>query len=221
MKKLLLIITAIALMAAPAMADVLWDQGTPDPSYSAFDSESGCGGFMGQATVHLASDINVPVTSNITSISTMYGVHSPGFQGVTQAYLYIGLKTSALPVDGVDAPHDASYLVSVSAAYFDPGDGGQWYFELTASGLDITLTPGDYWVSLTPIYFAGPEGPVFHFKSTTNWGDDSASMEYCGMFDASWFPTSAGRDMTLHIEGTTEPVAVEPMVWGNMKALYR
>ena len=59
----------------------------------------------------------------------------------------------------------------------DSGDGN-WYHTMVADGLNIDMTPGDYWVSLTPAnYIVGPAGPNYHLGATDFWGDATATIE--------------------------------------------
>ena len=223
MKKLLITLAALTLMAGSASATILWDQseiGWSNNSY--FDSESGCGGFMGQATVHTASDITIGDEVTVTTITTYYTIYYPEIQGVTEAYLYIGLKTGSTPVNEVDNVNDPSLLVPVTVTATDPGDGGSWYYTVVADGLNIDLTPGDYWVALTPAnYSVGPSGPNYHLGAANFWGDATATIEYCGMFAPSWYALYPGNDASLLIEGTVNVVATEQQNWCHVKALYR
>lgn len=217
MKKLLIILAAITLMAASANAAILWDQSTVgwgNPSY--WDSQNGCGGFMGQSTVHTASDISIGDEVTVNKITTFYGVMSGDMTYLTEAYLHISLKSGALPTEDVNTT-----LVPITVTAMDSGDGN-WYHKVEADGLAIDLVPGEYWVSLTPAnYSVGPAGPNYHLGATDFWGDATASIEYCGMFAPAWFTNHANNDAALLIEGTINVVPTESQNWGGLKAIYR
>ena len=73
MKRTMLIILALVLMASAANADVLWDQSNYDPNYGGFwDSESGCSLDWTGQTYFTASDIELGISSTINSITTYY-----------------------------------------------------------------------------------------------------------------------------------------------------
>lgn len=220
MKKLLITLAAISLIASGATAEVLWDQSGIDATFSVYDSESGCGGMMG-STIHAADDFMVGDQVTVEQITTYYGLTSGDMTWLTQAYLSITPKTGTLPTED---PHVASYLVPITVSVVDPGDGGPWYHEVVAAGLSIALMPGEYWVSLTPAnYSAGPAGPNYHYGSTMSWGNELAIYEFCGMFgDGPWVNYfNPGHDFAFKIEGSIDVVANEDESWSNLKALYR
>ena len=220
MKKLMILICAISLVATVAAAEVLWDQSQIDYGYSVWDSESGCG--FGGATVYQASDIHVWDEVTVEQITTYYTMMSgPDLESVTHCYLYIAPKTGSMPVDGVDEI-DTAPLVPVTIAAVDPGDGGEWSYVVTASGLSVQLVPGEYWVVLSPAnYLTGPQGPNFHRATTNHYGDDVATIEYCGMFPPAWGNWHAGRDVSLLIEGTINVVQTESSSLSEVKSLFR
>jgi hypothetical protein len=220
MKKLLITLAAISLIATGAVADVLWDQSQLDTSYSMWDSQSGCGPFMG-GTIHQASDFWTGDVVTINQVTTWYTINIP-MDGVVQAFLGVWPKTGPLPEDGVAVANAPENLVPVTVTAVDPGDGGPWYYTVVASGLNITLQPGEYWISLTPAdYFYTPGGVSYHYATSNHWGDDVASIEYCGMSPEVWSTFNPGRDASILIEGTTDVVAIEGESWGSFKSLYR
>ena len=216
MKKILLTLAALAIAASGASAEVLWDQSDYDDVnlFGIWNSESGCAPFGG--TFHVANDIQLDVQVTINTISTYYTNYSFEFAGTSEAYLWIGLKSGNLPITGTDNPSDPGLLVPVTVVQNDAGHN-----VLMAENLSITLTPGEYWVSLTPIAPGGPWGPEYNIASLSNWGDDSAKIEYCGMNAPEWLVASPGKDASILIEGTIDVVATETQPWGNLKALYR
>jgi len=220
MKRTMLIILALVLMTGAATADVLWDQSNYDPNYGGFwDSESGCSLDWTGQTFFTACDIELGVSSTINSITTYYDMLEFGIAGATQAYLYITPKLGALPVYPSDDPLTQGTLVPITVGD-DTGSGGNAWV-VNASGLNVSLTPGEYWVVLTPIFPNGFWGPSFHIRSQDNWGDDSPWIEYCGYDAPAWVNGNPGNDASILIEGTVDVVAVEGETWGGLKALYR
>lgn len=216
MKKVLLTLAALAIFASGASAEVLWDQSDYDDVnlFGIWNSESGCFPFGG--TYHTANDIQIYDQVTINSISTYYTAYSFEFPGTTEAYLWIGLKSDSLPITGTDIPSDPALLVPVTVEQNAAGHN-----VLKAEGLSISLTPGEYWVSLTPVAPAGPFGPEYNIASLSNWGDDSAKIEFCGLNAPEWLVASPGKDASILIEGTIDVIAVEDQTWGQLKATYR
>lgn len=219
MKKLQLIAALIGLMAigSLAQAEVLWDQSDYDAlgMQSWYDSVSGC--FPFGTTAHSANDIHVWDFVTITKITTWYTPFNFGTGSATQAYLYIAPKTGPLPIDGVDLPQENGSLITITATQ-SPTDG-MWIIE--ASGLSISLAPGDYWVSLTPILPSGPWGGDTHLRANGSWGDPSTFYEYCGSGASTWTVVPEPLDLSILIEGSIEIVPTESTTWGEAKALFR
>ena len=217
-KKLLTAIALLGILAvgAVAQADIIWDQSDYDINMQSwYDSVSGCPPFG--FTVHSANDIHVWDTSTITTITTWYTPFNGGTGAATQAHLYIAPKTGPLPIDGVDLPQENGTLVTITATP-DPNTG---FWVITASGLSVTLTAGDYWVSLTPILPGGPWGADTHVRSMTTLGDPAAYYQYCGAGSFVWTVLPEPIDLSILIEGTVGAVPVESTTWGDTKALFR
>ncbi len=221
MKKLIFTLAMLTLLTGASSAEVLWDQSNYDPAYSGFwNSESGCAFDWSGATVHQANDIKVWYEVTIESITTYYDMLEMGIEGATQAYLWIAPKTGPLPLDGTDDPRNPTTLIPVTVTN-DSGTGGNAYV-VTASGLSIDLSPGEYWVSLTPIFPGGFWGPSYNITSLDHWGDDTAFWEICAQIGGlSWGNSVAGSDASMLIEGSIRVVPNENMSWGDTKALFR
>ena len=217
MKKLLLTLAALTIMATGASAQtVLWDQSDFDmvEQWGMWDAVSGCAPFGG--SIHYANDFWTGDEVRITRVTTWYTGFNFETASTVEAYLAIFPKTGNIPVDGVDLPQENGTLVSVTATL--NGDGA---YEIVADGLDIYLTQGEYWLSLTPLVPGGPWGPDFHFRAMTNWGDPSAWYEYCGQFAPAWTPNIDSLDASMRIEGTIEVVPNEDHTWSDMKTMFR
>ena len=216
MKKLLLTLAALTIMATGASAQtVLWDQSDFDmvEQWGMWDAVSGCAPFGG--SVHYASDFWTGDEVRITRITSYFTGFNFETASTAEAYLLIVPKTGSLPVDGVDLPQENGTLVPVTMTNVDG------FYHMVADGLDIYLTQGEYWVSLTPIMPGGPWGPDFHLRSMTPWGDPSASYEYCGMFAPTWTPNIDSLDAAMLIEGVIEVVPNEDRTWSDMKTMFR
>lgn len=219
MKKLLLTLAALAMMANVASADILWDQSNYDPNYSGFwNSESGCAISWSGATVFAANDIMVGDQVTIQKITTYYDRLEFGIESATQAYLWIAPKAGALPVSGTDDPLSQGTLINVTVdAVSDPNA-----YMIIADGLNLALSPGDYWIALTPIFPAGFWGANYNITSLDPWGDATASWEICAQVnDQIWQNVNPGNDASILIEGTIDVVATEGETWGDLKALFR
>ena len=216
MKKLLIVLTILVACSAGAQADVIWDQSDYDAigMWGLWDSVSGCAPFGG--SIHYASDVPIFDQVTITSISTYYTPFNFDTGSAFQAYLLITPKTGAIPVDGVDLPQENGTLVNITSV----ADGnGIWVIK--ADGLSVSLNPGEYWISLTPILPGGPWGPDFHIISLSPWGDPSAYYEYCGQFASAWTPNVDSVDGSILVEGTVDVVPTNDATWSEMKALFR
>ena len=218
MKKLHMTFALLGLLAfaAAAQADLLWDQSDYDLSFQSwFDSQSGC--FPFGMTVHSASDVHIWDYVTINRITTWYTPFNFDTGAATQAYLYIAPKTGPLPIDGVDLPQENGSLITITVTQ-NPNDG-TWVVE--ASGLSISLAPGDYWVSLTPILPSGPFGGDTHIRAMGSWGDPSTFYEYCNGGTSTWTVVPDPLDLSLRIEGAIDIVPTETTTWGETKALFR
>ena len=222
MKKLHTISAVLAVLtvlaaAGAAPAAVLWDQSDYDAQGMAswFDSVSGC--FPFGSTVHAANDIHVWDHVTIQRITTWYTPFNFDTGAGTEAYLYITPKTGDLPVDATDLPQQGGTLVGITVTQ-NP-DNGMWI--VVADGLSVSLAPGDYWVSLTPILPSGPWGGDTHLRALSAWGVPSAYYEYCGEGASTWTAVPDSGDLSLLIEGTVDIVPTESTTWGGAKALFR
>lgn len=206
----ILVFAAAALLAQVAVAgDILWDQTTLDyagPGIANSDSP-GFGGF----TIHGVNDVTVDgcgwIIESITQYYSTWNMDWPS--AVTQGYLHVFPKTGPLPTDDPTA----SPVVPMTCVQAHPD-----YLAITASGLNIALDPGEYWIGITPM------GPAGMFGANLQWptavmGVDVASYDVA--FPA-WTNMYAGYDGTLLIEGVDGgPSANEVASWGLIKSLYR
>jgi len=212
MKKVLLTIAALSLMASAASADILWDQSSIPATYDSYMDSYSIGPW-GDVIVYGASDFNLVVDATITSITTFYTNGGEWAPGTYDALLDVFVKTGPTPITGTDDPLATGMTVPVTLT--DMGDGT---LALTATGLSLALTAGDYWVMLSPTVPDGPGFREFHIMTDAAWGDPSAMIEFGGWMAPSW--SSRNGDGTLVIEGDVT-VPTEDTTWGQFRAIYR
>jgi hypothetical protein len=206
-------LTALALaimLAGSSVAEVLHDQSAIEPGWTQGFLNTIAGNTRTGYIVYGVSDVNVGGTGWIIDSITIY-VQSLDSQPTT-AYLNIFLKTSS-PLPAADQVPNQDLAVPVTTTYIP---GTDQIYAITASGLDILLYPGDYWIGLTPL-----ESAFFystHAPAETQMYDNQAS------YDASWMVWDnlyAAKDATILIEGSSQVVATEKMSIGSVKALFR
>lgn len=160
---------------------ILWDQAEFDVFGAGFfNSESGGPPFG--ITQHAVSDVTVacPEDWRIDSITDYYyfdGLDSSWETAVTEGYLHIFDKTGPLP-ESINDP-TVSPVVPMTATL----NAAENYWAVTASDLGIVLSPGEYWVGITPIGPGGFFGPPLALSSSNGViGDETAS------YDVNAFP---------------------------------
>lgn len=210
MKKVLLTIAAIAMFASAASADVIWDQSATHDVDQFMNSISA--GMWGTVIIYSASDINVTVPATITNITTYYTNTGQWVAGSYPAVVDVYAKTGATPVTGADDPLNG---LAVTIDLVDVGG----MFEVRATGLNIPVTAGEYWVVLTPEIADGPSFREFQWAAAAPWGDDSCNIEFGGWLPPAWAP-SGGLDGAMKIEADVT-VATDESTWGQFKAIYR
>jgi hypothetical protein len=200
----ILAILVSAAIAIPAQADVIWDQSALDPfgPGQANSNSPGFGGFV----IHGVQDVTITSATTIDTITQYYSTWNFDWPGaVTSGYVHVWPKTGPLPTEDAST----SPLVAMTAAYGDPD-----VLEISATGLGIAVTPGEYWIGITPIAPAGISGANLQY-STAQVGDPVASYDL-----STWDNYYPGYDGAILIEGTM-PVSVEANSWSQVKNLYR
>jgi len=212
MKKLLLVLAAMTLMVSAANASILWDQTTMDAEPDSYMDSYSIGPW-GDVIVYGASDFNIDVEATITSVTTYYTDSGEWTPGDYVALFDIYEKTGPTPVTPDDDPLTTGVEVPVTLTSM--GDGTM---ALTATGLNVSLAAGQYWIMLSPTVPDGPGFREFHLVTNNPWGDNSAWIEFGGWLPGSWAPRD--NDGTLLIEGDFA-VPTEAINFGGVKALYR
>lgn len=223
MKTLLSAICLLALIASGASADVLWDQSNIATLGDGFlnMASTTCNMFSGNTKLHTASDVTFATNSVITSV-TIYETPGNGNAAfASSAYLWIAPKNSALPTTSSDMVNNAANLVTITSAYVVIN--GVDALAITASGLNINVDAGDFWVSLTPVHNLGVYPYSVHcFSADGVVGDPTATISACAV-NSDWLYAYDPDmyDCALMIEGTESAVPTEDAQWGGIKALYR
>jgi len=212
MKAILTTMAALAILVAPVSAEVLWDQSDFDPFGAGFFNVQAGGPPFGQ-TVFTVSDVTVNGSGwNVESITTYYSALDPSWGGtISMGKVHVFDRTGPLPVEdptlSMDVPMSGTLVTD--------------HFEVTASGLNLNLPPGDYWIGITPVAAAGPFGAEIHLGVATFVGIDVASYDaFAFPGPPAWFNFNPGIDASIKIEGS-RPTPVEDTSWSQIKAIYR
>jgi hypothetical protein len=189
-------------MASAASAEVLWDQSslmTPPYDGSLNEATTGsCNQISGNTKVHIASDVHFDTPVHITAVRIY---ETPGnVQAATTAYLWIQPKNGPLPTTRSDSLELAGLIVPITAVTEGP-NGPTQFIRVSATGLDIELPAGDYWVSLTPRHNLGLFPYTFHIFAAGAVGDPDPSIVACTV-NSNWvFPNPTHSDYAMKIEG--------------------
>jgi hypothetical protein len=190
--------TARNAPVSPA-GDVLWDQPTDGggsafvdtvfPDFPTFDT-------------YIVCDVVVEDPGwNITGVTT-YFTDPLTFPAESPATLNIFEKTGVLPDPGDDPTSGMQVNIQIVTGVFG--------LEMVASGLDVHLDPGEYWIGLTPEVSFGQFGQAFHLPTFFPQGDASAARNPGGAFDLGTDWVDAGVafggvpawDAAIRIDGT-------------------
>ena len=153
----------------------------------------------------LVDDVTFGADVTIDSVS-VYLTEGNDWSGVTQARLNIFAGSGALPGAGDDPAGGTVVTVAVSGF----GSGIQ---TMTASGLGLNLTAGEYWIGLTPIADFGVFGQNFHFPGLDANGDGAAIRNPGGGFGLP-----AGSDWGAAGDVTPEYVDASMTITGIIPA---
>jgi len=208
-----LIAAATALLvslASAAGAEVLWDQSNWAPNLGGTVdlSSNSCSQISGDTKVHIANDVHF---DNPVHITTIRIYETPGnVQTATQALLWIHPKNGVLPTTVSDSLELAANLVNIT-----PVNETAQVVRVSATGLDIELPAGDYWVSLCPKHSFGGIIPYTYHLNTSGpvIGDPSPAIVACTSNSTWLYPQdpSPRPDYTIKIEGEVHrPTALAP-----------
>jgi hypothetical protein len=161
----------------------------------------GFGGFV----IHSVNDVTVDDTWHVQSITQYYSAWNFNWGSLTTGYLHVAPKTGAMPT--FDPATDVQVPMSATLA-------GDNVFAVTATGLNIDLTPGEYWIGITPVAPAGISG------ANLQWAAPLVGVTIASHENGAWHNYYAGYDGAILIEGE-RPVSVDANTWGSIKSLYR
>lgn len=229
-------VLGIALATVPAFGSDLWNQQTGlGNSYASF--VGAIDGTYSDASIYSSyqlSDVIVGAGGwNVTSISMVIIDGDPTVTGINSAILNFFNNTgTALPPGGDDPTTGTTLSSNVTVTAINAANG---VYLLTASGLNLNWSAGEYWVGLTSIGSFGSFGEVTDAYQTTNsagatytsvlrnpgngLGDGSAWMQYSGQ-GSPYVNAYAGID----IQGafaTPEPVSMAIFGFGALGLLAR
>ncbi|MGH7132768.1 MAG: hypothetical protein ACREJO_12555 [Phycisphaerales bacterium] len=160
MKYQVLAAALVAGCAAISNADVLWDQSqlgwavpTGFPNVLAGNPN----------TYYTVADVNVTGAGwTVNSVSMYFSCFDFNWPETTTGRLNIFTQSGALPSNS-DNPASGGLvpgLVNMTVEILnDPSNFDQAYYRVTASGLNINLAAGSYWIGLTPVAPSGFFGP--------------------------------------------------------------
>ena len=200
-----LALVAVAAFTATATADVLWDQSNVNTGINAFVDQEFSD--VPSYSAYMVMDV-VSTGWTVQSVSAYFTNNMGNWAGVTQARLNIFSKTGTLPVAADDPTAGSTVGVSLTNL------GSSW--EITASGLNVNVPIGDYWIGLTPLTNFGTQGQEFH-QAAPIIGDDTAFRNPGGGFGlgTAWQTTAAlGPDWigvydgAFKVEGIPAPGAL-------------
>ena len=185
-----------------AGADVLWDQSNWNTNNegSVDITSNSCSQISGNTKVHLANDVHFDAPVHITTVR-IYETFG-NVQTATTALLWIAPKTGTLPTAGSAELEGApATLVSISAV--TETNGAAQCVRVSATGLDIELPAGDYWVSLTPRHNLGIFPYTVHLITTGPVvGAPTPAIDACTV-NSNWlYPLAPNLyDYAMKIEG--------------------
>lgn len=195
-----LCIMMVAAAGSVASADVLWDQSALNWAADGFyNSISGAPPFG--STAYAMNDITVPAGGwTVDSVSVYFSrILSSWDTEITEGRLYVQSKTSSIPT-----VLPGGGLIPMSAVGLFDDSVQQSYYEVTASGLNLNLAPGDYWIGITPVAPGGPFGPELGLSAASSVGDVT-TVWYAG-FGGGFIQHSA--DAAMKVQGVPAPAGV-------------
>lgn len=193
-------ILMVAAAGSVASADVLWDQSQLNWAADGFfNSISGAPPFG--TTAYAMNDITVPAGGWTVDSVTVYfsRILSNWDSEITEGRLYVQPKTGGAPT-----VLPGGGLIPMSAVSLFDAAVQQSYYEVTASGLNLNLAPGDYWIGITPVAPGGPFGPETGITSASSIGDVT-TVYYAGF--GGGFIAHSG-DAAMKITGVPAPAGV-------------
>jgi hypothetical protein len=219
-----------------AGAAVLWDQSElvdywqcpPIITDQEFPPPDPFGGYSSYVVNDITTDGANWIIEGITVYYTRYSSPSPWESVVQQGRLNILPKTGALPDNAYDPT--AGQLVNVTLTPFTQNNVN--YLAITASGLNIPLSNGTYWIGLTPL---APLASIGYYQEVPVQTpilkeNESAWRNPAGAFGngTDWMPWSVpgsdclnNTDHSITIVGIPEPTTLLLLALGTLTLARR
>lgn len=210
----------VSLASAASAQITLWDQSNwnTNTEGSLNLNSNSCSQISGNTKLHTANDVHFNQPVHITSV-TIY--ETPGnVDAATLAYLWIAPKTGPIPTESIA---NIAILANQKPITISTVTNGAFSARaVTASGLNINLPAGDYWVSLTPRHNRGVFPYTVHLTtSSAVVGDPTPSLDGC-VAPGTWqyVLPNPQPDYALKVMGDY-PVATVASSWAKVKSYYR
>jgi len=190
---------ALALGASVASADTLWHQAPDFASNGVVNAIAGAPPFG--VTAYTVADVHIGAGGATVDSITMYWsrILSDWVSDVNQGRVYVHAKTGAVPTALPGGP----LMAMTVTEFFDPVFQQAGY-AVTVSGLNLSLTEGDYWMGITPVAPGGPFGPELGMGSASSYGDQSMTYDAGGFPSPGWFNYS-NVDAAITVTGVPAP----------------
>ncbi len=173
----------LMLLSSPAFGQiVVWDQSALNPNGVGLVNQE-FSDFPTYST-YIVSDIVVPTgqTWYLRHLTSYWMSGAPNWGGLTQGRLNIFPKTGSLPRPEDNPGTGVVVPISVASGSFDP--------VVTADLTGQVLTPGSYWIGVSPLTAFGTHGQAFLAQALHGYGDPDAIRNPGGGFGfgSSWMP---------------------------------
>lgn len=235
MRRLSVLLLGLACVASVS-ATVLWDQSQladyvaqmPIVTSQEFPPPDPFGTYSSYTMNDIATDGQNWVIQEVTVYYSRYSTPSPWQGVVQQARLNVLARTGALPDNSFDPT--TGQLVNVTLTPFTQNNVN--YLAITASGLNIPLTAGEYWVGLVPL---APLASIGYYQEVPVQTpvlkeNETAWRNPLNGFGAgtNWMPWDVpgsdfliNTDQSITISGVPEPTSLVLLALGTLMIVRR
>jgi hypothetical protein len=218
-RRVIAALAVTALLVAPgySKADILWDQ-APDPDALAFVDQRFSD--FPEFSTFLVNDVVFNTQVNVDSISVYFTDINQSWPAAGTATLNVFLN------DGTLDTEDPLAGTQVAINLIDTADG----LTVVASGLNLNLAAGTYWIGLTPNFDFGQFNQEFHQQTSGIIGSETWARNPGGGFGLGGDWQTGGTlfgqppfDSALRVEGSVvpEPTAVGVLALGIVGLVIR
>jgi hypothetical protein len=209
----------VLTLTTTTSADVLWDQSNYIAGESIMEHEF-------TDAVEMNTYVVTDVISTgwvVDSVSTYFTSFAGDWNGVTEARLNVFsfVREAPLPLSSDDPTTGTVVPVTMT-------EMGDQTWKVTASGLDLDLPAGAYWVGLTPLAGTITENRQEFRVAAPKIGYESAFRNPGGVFGfTDWYYVHAfggewpNYDPAILIEGVPEPATASLLALGALAVLRR